>query len=251
MSCRKLKLLSQGPVARFSSVTSGLAVYAKIITADEPSICKALESHNPGSHRIVTPPYPIQRLGESDLYMLVAPNYGDYFILGTDESIIRVSLGLCEALSFLHSHHIAHLDVKFPNIALDRTTETLTLIDLGGAMQIFVSEGKEPLVNCGLGDSVTPEVQQWYTDPDIARPQNPYKADVWAAGNIIEHISNDTSTAMMVGRFGKWMQEARPLIGVAIQQARLEEWQPATQAFKDGAVGELSYPIISKSVTAH
>ena len=231
-------------------MTSGLPVYSKIISEHELSIYRALEPHNPGKHRIITPLFPIQRLGESDLYMVVTPDYGDCFCPRSDEGIIRMSLELCQALSFLHSRRIAHLDIKLPNIALDHTTETLTLIDLGGAMQLPVPEGTEPLIEGASGtcDFVPPEVQQWYTDPAIARPYNPFKADVWGAGSIIAIMSGfigDTPTSVMVDRFGTWMKETRPPIDVATQQARwlLEEWQPTTRAVKDEALGRVSYPI--------
>ncbi|KAJ8091712.1 hypothetical protein PM082_020947 [Marasmius tenuissimus] len=147
---------SQGYVAVCTLAASGPKAFLKMILEHERSIYEALEPHNPSEHHIATALYPIHQLGESDLFILVTQDYGaPYFYPGTDEGIIHMCLELCEAVLFLHSHHIAHLDIKAANVAVDRTQKALILLDLGNAMRI-----SKPLVRGASGTHglVAPEV---------------------------------------------------------------------------------------------
>jgi serine/threonine protein kinase len=85
---------------------------------------------------------------------------------------------LLEGLAYLHTHNIAHHDIKTENV----------LITADGVVKISdfgVSERYDPCVGCNVFFG-TPAFQA----PEIARnitgdPYNGHKADVWSAGVIL------------------------------------------------------------------
>lgn len=101
------------------------------------------------------------------LKKLIAPNIGM-----PQKQLIQFMHQLLSALSYSHSHHIAHRDIKTANIFLDSHNRPL-LADFGFAN--FLNQDEQ--VNNFFGAII-------YRSPEIIRqePHDPFKADVWALG---------------------------------------------------------------------
>lgn len=87
--------------------------------------------------------------------------------------VSRVLRDVLSGLSFLHSHNIAHLDVKSDNVLL-RDDSTAVLIDFGFAQRVSSTDPAVKVLTCTVD----------YQSPEIAKaePADPRSADVWALG---------------------------------------------------------------------
>ncbi|KAG7089326.1 hypothetical protein E1B28_011023 [Marasmius oreades] len=190
-----------------------------------------LEPHDPGAHHVAALLLPPHRLG-TDQYLITVPNYGiaieknernpSFLLHGT--AIYKIARRLCEAIGFLHSHNVYHLDVNPQNIVIHARTRHLTLIDLGWTV---LCKQPCPKFATGTYEFVAPEVQRWHEWEEIqlgdnldsiAEPRswkeddaveggreessqtdakeaeveperyNPQHADSWAIGNVIRML---------------------------------------------------------------
>ena len=94
------------------------------------------------------------------------------------ESVIRHTMRqLVEGLRFLHSLGIAHRDIKFENIIVDRQTNTPKYIDFG-LSKVFV-----------VGEKSTERFGTLaYSSPEVLLGNNhDLKTDIWSLG-IVMHV---------------------------------------------------------------
>jgi len=88
---------------------------------------------------------------------------------------VKICKQLVQAVRFLHSHGVAHRDIKIENILFDETTLEVTLCDFGFAMP-FSSDTKSNDW-CGSPYTVAPEILNRTT-------YSPAAVDVWALGSV-------------------------------------------------------------------
>jgi len=91
---------------------------------------------------------------------------------------------LVQAVRFLHTHGVAHRDIKIENILFDETTLEVTLCDFGFATS-FASDAKSNDW-CGSPYTVAPEILNRTT-------YSPAAVDIWALGSVCY--------TLMCGRF--------------------------------------------------
>lgn len=83
---------------------------------------------------------------------------------------------ICSGLQHIHSHSIAHRDIKLENVLIEPSTGKVTVIDLG--LCAFIEEGKPCRDWCGSDNYLAPEIVR-------RTPYNGYKADVFSAGVVL------------------------------------------------------------------
>ncbi|KAG7089286.1 hypothetical protein E1B28_010984 [Marasmius oreades] len=141
--------------------------------------------------------------------------------------IYIIARQLCEAIRFLHSNNLYHLDIKPQNLAIDHYTSDLTVIDLGWVMYApppCVIEGA-----AGTSGLVAPEVQRWFDweeleteDEDPPPFYNPQKADTWAIGNVIRILLDKADGYVdryhLLECFSEWMMEQMPSMDTALEK---------------------------------
>ncbi|KAK1236116.1 hypothetical protein PQX77_000643 [Marasmius sp. AFHP31] len=218
-------------------------VWCKLVREWELNNFKALEPLDPDKHHIATlllEPHllptnqylvTMRDYGPSLFYYTVYPSWARERLCGG--VIYDIAVQLCEAITFLHSHGFFHLDIKPDNLAFDRTTSRLTVLDLGWVMH---GNFKNPVITGATGtrDYAPPEVRVWFeweaTDDDDPNPAsyNPRKADVWAIGNLIAILlRSDVGQVDYYEElidFSQWLTqydpEDRPTVEEALERLR-------------------------------
>ncbi|KAG7087775.1 hypothetical protein E1B28_013717 [Marasmius oreades] len=206
-------------------------VWCKLIGKGELETFETLEKLDPSTHHIASLLLPPHHLPATDQYLITMPDYGDDLniimkqrLSGT--RIQTIARQLCEAIEFLHSHNLYHLDIKPQNLAIDDFTSDLTVIDLG-----WVMYGVPPCAVEGATGTygfVAPEVRRWFdweetedSEGDAPPFYNPQKADAWAIGNVISILlDKDVPVAgrFMLESFSEWMMEERPSMTAALDK---------------------------------
>ncbi|KAL1452211.1 hypothetical protein WDU94_006507 [Cyamophila willieti] len=85
---------------------------------------------------------------------------------------------LVDALKYLHSHHIAHRDLKCENILLGGKGDTLTLTDFGFSRYFFSGRSELSTTFCGSAAYAAPEIIE-----GIA--YDPLFGDIWSLGCVL------------------------------------------------------------------
>ncbi|KAK1233542.1 hypothetical protein PQX77_003299 [Marasmius sp. AFHP31] len=221
-------------------------VWCKLVHEREVNNYKALQRLNCAAYHIATPliePY----LLTTNQYLITLRDYGDDLFLTTayslwarerlfGKAIHTITVQLCEAITFLHSHCFFHLDIKPENVAFDHKTSRLTILDLGWTMHATF---KQPGVYIATGTYryAPPEVRAWFEwedmgddDPTPSPPSfDPRKADVWGIGNLISILLR--SDVEQVDHyedlidFSQWLAQYEPKDRPTAEEAlkRLEE----------------------------
>lgn len=94
------------------------------------------------------------------------------------ERAIRIALGICEALDYIHSHGVVHRDLKPENIMVDRE-DRIKLIDFGiasnvGARRITFSKLSQTM---GTPDYISPE--------QVKAKRGDARSDIYAVGVML------------------------------------------------------------------
>lgn len=177
-------------------------ICCKVVRETEMSYFKTLEQLSADArHHIVGLALPPFQLPDGR-YIIAMPDTGKSLdrIKGDQLSgdvIPHLILQLCDAVSFLHSNNIYHLDIKPENITISEDrSNTLTLIDLGSAMKgPGAGKGQGAVGTTGW---VSPQMQLWH-DYEDSSPEykktlslppcwKPRATDVWAVGNVIQYL---------------------------------------------------------------
>jgi serine/threonine protein kinase len=108
-----------------------------------------------------------------------------------ESKIPQVCLGLIEGVAFLHTHHIAHRDIKVDNLVVDKNF-CLKIIDFDTAM-LVKDEDEEVDDCCGTRGFMAPEVEEKLR-------HSPIKADRWACGRVL---------LFLLDKFGKGDESLR------------------------------------------
>ena len=96
---------------------------------------------------------------------------------GRPDNLLSVASQFLHAVAFLHSHKVAHCDIKPSHVVVDLSTGHLTLIDFDVAVR-----GHDWLENYrGTDDWTAPEIG------NVDR-YDPLCADVWATGKVLDAI---------------------------------------------------------------
>ena len=92
----------------------------------------------------------------------------------TIPEIMRIFAQVLDALNYIHTNHLVHLDIKAENISIIDKTNQIKIVDFGFAVQ-----GRETIKNldlhCGTPCYMAPEFYQ-------RRIYNGRHIDIWAAG---------------------------------------------------------------------
>lgn len=99
------------------------------------------------------------------------------------DKFIIVARQIIDALSFCHSHSIAHRDIKLGNILLDKYGR-VKLADFGISLQ--TSGGSHTQSFSGSIEYEAPEILN-------KQPHDPFKADIWALGVLFAFMANGQS----------------------------------------------------------
>ena len=97
-------------------------------------------------------------------------------------TFLRILYKLCQALSFLHSHHILHRDVKLENVLIDFDL-TPRLTDFGMSLVIPTPDTTD--VRCDFRGT------HMYAAPEIMKCNKhcySTKSDIWALGVLFLEI---------------------------------------------------------------
>jgi serine/threonine protein kinase len=91
---------------------------------DHPGLVKILANDGPG------PRYAVMEWADGKLLREIIEEHGELSI----ERAIRITLAICEALEYVHSHGVVHRDVKPENVMVD-TDDNIKLLDFGIARE--------------------------------------------------------------------------------------------------------------------
>ena len=89
---------------------------------------------------------------------------------------------LLDAVNYIHTKAIAHMDIKLENIVVNLTTSRVKLIDFGNS--IHFQDNETHWVLCGTDCYMCPEMLRYHG-------YLPNKADVWCCGLILYNILYD------------------------------------------------------------
>mgnify|MGYP005996532799 CR=1 FL=1 len=95
-------------------------------------------------------------------------------------SAIRIFTSVCNAISYCHSHHIAHLDIKPENILVSKDLQKIKLCDFGGSIQWNSANALISQANSSTPIYGAPETRT--NQPFLAD-----KADIWSLG-VLLHV---------------------------------------------------------------
>ncbi|TCD71876.1 hypothetical protein EIP91_000008 [Steccherinum ochraceum] len=122
---------------------------------------------------------------QSNLAFMVMEEWSPNFVPDPPQTL-RLFLGALrqciEHAVFMHSHHIAHLDISIRNLLTDYNSH-YAYIDFELSRRF---EGiPDPRIRCCRGTEVAPELErgEW---------GDPYKADIWSLAHLMIHASSVT-----------------------------------------------------------
>ncbi len=102
------------------------------------------------------------------------------------ERAVRIALGICDALDYMHKHGVVHRDLKPENIMVD-DSDRVKLIDFGIAMK----EDARRITHVGISPALgTPD----YISPEQVKGQRgDHRSDVYALGVMLyEMLTGET-----------------------------------------------------------
>ncbi|KAJ7678526.1 hypothetical protein B0H17DRAFT_1078559 [Mycena rosella] len=109
-------------------------VYCKIVNQEEHDVLVRLQPQNLTKHHIahlLHPPYPLP-LSKWILIMLFLGTRPHPCNIGPPDDMLTRTRQLCEAVIFLHTNCVTHMDIKFDNIVVSHPPKyRVTLLDLG------------------------------------------------------------------------------------------------------------------------
>ncbi|KAL0570465.1 Serine/threonine-protein kinase 17A [Marasmius crinis-equi] len=219
--------MGDGRVAKGYIGDKSRLICCKIVDKDEAETFETLQRLGSVSYRIcnlLLPPF----LLPTGQFLITMPHYGQDLSMVTGPrlhgtAIHTITRQLLEAVQFLHTHNLYHLDIKPQNLALAGNSTDLTVIDLGWMMDCEPGFGFTHAA--GTSGWVSPEVQRWhdyYENNDCAdkddEPPSPYypgKPDVWAIGKVIVYlIDRDGAEPLEPVRlraFAEWLMLPDPI----------------------------------------
>jgi serine/threonine protein kinase len=113
-------------------------------------------------------------------------DYGFEFGRFPSSEILNFSQQLVEGVAFLHSHSIAHLDIKPPNIVV--LEKRMFIIDFDIAVRV---DGPDTLIDRSRGtpEWMAPEIGK---HPDGRRRlYSPIRADLWSCGLVLRYLASE------------------------------------------------------------
>ena len=100
-----------------------------------------------------------------------------YRRFGTENECAKMFFQLMSAVEYMHSHDVAHRDIKLENVLIEQKSGTVKLIDFG-----FSCLSKERLkIFCGTPSYMSPEIvskKEYYGGP----------SDIWACGVLLFNL---------------------------------------------------------------
>eukprot|EP00050_Salpingoeca_kvevrii_P014317 m.34808 g.34808 ORF g.34808 m.34808 type:complete len:387 (-) comp5692_c1_seq1:158-1318(-) len=118
----------------------------------------------------------LEHCSGGDVFQRIVPHVG----LGQRELVGIYFAQLVEAIDFLHTKGIAHLDVKPENMLV--TGDQIKLGDFG--LSVLIEDG--PVSDCrGSFSYASPENIKCYRRPPGERNYDPAKADIWSCGIVL------------------------------------------------------------------
>ena len=123
--------------------------------------------------------------------------------------LVRYSHDLIKGLAYLHTHRVAHLDIK-PNNLVCTNHGPLQIIDFDSA--VFVQNEDEKIKGlCGTHGWRAPEIGD--DEDEVAPPPvfNPIRADRWSCGRVILELVQDVGgEGAAVVKFAKRLMDVDP-----------------------------------------
>jgi serine/threonine protein kinase len=114
--------------------------------------------------------------------IIVMPRYHPLSVYANISIRMALKLGpqLLEAVQFMHSNGLAHLDLKPENIVVDLLRARLFVIDYDSAVEV------DDVDDCVSGFFGT----EGFTAPEVGDETNysAIRADLWATGNVLQSL---------------------------------------------------------------
>lgn len=102
-----------------------------------------------------------------------------------DDHVIKLMIGVCNALNDIHCSNLAHRDLKASNVLLSDDKKTAILTDFG-SMSERVIEIKDSKKASYIQDWASENCSLFYKAPELFTPQENHsiteKADIWSLG---------------------------------------------------------------------
>ena len=124
-------------------------------------------------------------ISEGNGYLLMEYCDTDLFTFLRDKNLsemeaLAIFYSICEAVAELHSHNVAHLDLKLENILLTPNAEW-KLCDFGSARSFIAGKTQVLGSRTGTPGYCAPEIM-------VNRSAHPEKADSWSLGIILHAL---------------------------------------------------------------
>jgi len=123
--------------------------------------------------------------------------------------LVRYSHDLIKGLAYLHTHRVAHLDIK-PNNLVCTNHGPLQIIDFDSA--VFVQNEDEKIQGlCGTHGWRAPEISNDEEEVEPPPVFSPIRADRWSCGRVIlELVQNVGGEGAAVVKFAKRLMDVDP-----------------------------------------
>ena len=113
-----------------------------------------------------------------------------YLLSGNELNVFMEQM--LKTIGYLHSHNIAHLDIKPGNILFSRSTASLVLVDYGTLCN--VREKPSTCLFIGTSGYMSPEMVLGFEHiVEVKKPEVFFASDVWSLGTLFLEVATGKS----------------------------------------------------------
>jgi serine/threonine protein kinase len=175
------------PTMRRAIQSNGTAVIVKLLYPDSHELQIIRDLHrtdSPYNHTIPLLCSLELDMGTFALFPKATPLNNRFALEMLDDKVVDFSRQLIEGVAFLHSHGIAHLDIKPQNIVVD--PNKLFIIDFDISVRV---NGPMELIDrwCGTPGWMAPEIGH-QNGPKCR--YSPIRADLWSCGLVLRYLAS-------------------------------------------------------------
>ncbi|THV05333.1 kinase-like protein [Dendrothele bispora CBS 962.96] len=175
----RLKNVPKHPcVVQVRSTSGDILAYLKVLSSKESTVLQWLLNHHEDGRQFFCLPRRILTAEKNTIGIFtpegIPLNQVDY-----SGNELRVVCQLLLCISFLHSLHVCHMDIKTENLIWNPCSLTLKVLDFG--VSIIQTDHSEKISGfVGTRGFTAPEVG--------VKPYNPYQADNYAVGFVMKSV---------------------------------------------------------------